>query len=177
MTWYLEAVHERRWPAPPDFPQRQRLEVRREGPAPRRRRHDLERLGYTPLSGQVYFLVQHFSYTSLGRFAPYNALGFGFWADERMQAARLVWPAGGDDARGFWRHRCAYAWLSLLEADDRRRLAAFRRSQGVLARQLAERGSGPAGGGRRRTRLDSTPEVARLYIQQNWVDYLSIDIG
>ncbi|KAK7957710.1 hypothetical protein PG988_012558 [Apiospora saccharicola] len=181
VTWYLETVHKRRWPAPEDLPQQQqqpRLEVRREGPAPpRRRQHDVARLSGGQLAGFVYFLVQHTSYTSLGRYAPYNALGFSLWSDERMEAAQLAWRTI-DDVVGrsaFWRRRVAYAWLSVLGAEDRRRLVEFRRAQRELAERLPTRSR--ISTRRLRAGLGDTPGAARLFMQQNWVAYLAIDFN
>ncbi|KAK8052561.1 hypothetical protein PG993_003946 [Apiospora rasikravindrae] len=153
---YLEAVHKRRWPDP-DSPRRPRLEVQRDWPAPRRRRRDLKRLGRPARAHLVYNRLQFLSYTSLGRFAPYNALGFAIWSEERMCAARLIYRTVGFDE--FRRYRFAYAWLSVLGADDRRTLEGFRRKQGELAAECGE------------------DRIAQQSMEFNWLPYLMIDLG
>ncbi|KAK8129042.1 hypothetical protein PG984_010150 [Apiospora sp. TS-2023a] len=184
VVWYLEAVHECRWPEPEPQQQHQpqpRLEVRREGAAPRRRRQDLERLGDASEAAKRYVALQYLSYTSLGRYAPYNALGFAVWCDERMRAAQLL-PSpspppmmyhSSDGERQ--RRLVVYAWLSLLPAPDWRRLVEFRRNQRQLVCELgylpdsANRWSRPG--------FARTEEERRRLVQRNWLSYLSIDIS
>ncbi|KAK8081165.1 hypothetical protein PG997_008983 [Apiospora hydei] len=130
---YLEAVHQRSWPDP--HPTGQRLQVERDWPAPRRRRRDLERLGRPSKAHHLYNLLQSLSYTSLGSGAM---------------------RAGGLDE--FRRYRFAYAWLSVLGADDRRALEGFRRKQGELVAKCKDRSE-------------------RQAMEFNWLPYLMIDIG
>ncbi|KAK7955660.1 uncharacterized protein PG986_004882 [Apiospora aurea] len=156
---YLEAAHQRSWPDP-HLTGQQRLEVKRDWPAPRRRRRDLERLGRPSKAHHLYDFLQSNSYTSLGSLAPYNALGFAVWSDERMGAASLVssraMSGGGLDE--FRRYRFTYAWLSVLGADDRRALEGFRRKQGELAAKCKDR-------------------TERQAMEFHWVPYLMIDLG
>lgn len=172
VIWYLEAVHRRRWPEPKPP---KRLEVAWDGPAPRRGRHDLKRLCDASEAAGLYAHLQSLSHTSLGRYAPYNALGFALWCDKRMRAAGLLWPNTSRDGGGgtIWRQRfVAYAWLSVLRMDDRQRLTDFRWNQ----HELAQRPPGPEDW-QAQVGFLNTEAGRRCTMQRNWVPYLSIDIS
>ncbi|KAK7926530.1 hypothetical protein PG985_003528 [Apiospora marii] len=183
VTRYLDAVQKHRWPEPEPQPP-QRLEVRREGPAPRRRQHDLERLGVPSEAAKKCVLLERLSYTSLGRFAPYNALGFALWSDERMRAAQLL-PSpsppsddggGGDNGGDFQRRLVVYAWLSVLGKDDWRRLAEFRQEQRELVAALAQIPGVRRLWARFGSAMRSTEAEGRRFMQRKWAPYLLIDI-